>query len=295
MSATPTPREGGARRTRVALVIGSGALKCMAAFGVARVLQRERVPVDMVVACSGGAFCGAWLAGGGGNVGEVVDRVAVGWRSATEPVSWPAALAALFSRALGLRRHFAFVDDRRLNRSLHDFVGDRCFEDLALPLHLVATDYHTGEQVVVSSGRLFDALRATISIPLVWPPWTLGGRLLVDGAVCDPLPVDVAIREGADVIVAVGFEETLDPDPRGSVAQVLQLKSMVVNHLHRAQFAFYNLSHHADVVPIIPRFDRRVGLRDLHLVPWLVEQGELAAEQEVPHMRRLLAADEATQ
>lgn len=279
------------RRTRVALVIGSGALKCMATFGVARVLQRERIPVDLVVACSGGAFCGVWLAQGGGDIREVVDRVARGWRDTTAPVSWPAALRTLLTGALGPRRHFALVDDRRLNRSIREFVGDLRFDDLALPLRLVATDYNSGEQVVVATGRLFDAIRATVSIPLVWPPWTIEGRLLVDGAVCDPLPVGVAIREGADVILAVGFEETLEADPRSSLAQVLQLKSMVVNHLYRAQFAFYNLSHHAEVVPIIPRFDRRVGIGDVHLVPWLVEQGERAAEEEMPHLRRLLAAD----
>lgn len=293
MSSAAPPH--GARRPRVALVIGSGALKCIAAFGVARVLQRERIPLDMLVACSGGAFCSAWLAQGGGEVGAAVDRMTRAWRDATAPVSWPAALRTMLMRRLGLRRHLAFVDDRQLNRTISGFVGDLRFDDLALPLRLVATDYRSGEQVVVSTGRLFDAIRATVSIPLVWPPWELEGRLLVDGAVCDPLPIDVAIREGADVIVAVGFEETLDPDPRGSVAQALQLKSMVVNHLYRAQFAFYNLSHHADVVPIIPRFDRHVGLRDLHLVPWLVEQGELAAEEEVPNLRRLLVAGEAAQ
>jgi len=153
----------------------------------------------------------------------------------------------------------------------------------------VATDYASGEQVVVSRGPLFDGMRATISIPLVLPPWKVGDRALVDGALCDPLPVDVAIREGADVIIAIGFEDTLATSLGTAGAHLVHLTSIVSNHLYRSQFAFYNLAHHAEVVAIMPRLDYTVGLKDTHRVPELLEQGALAAEREVGYLKQLIA------
>jgi NTE family protein len=278
-------------RHKVALVIGSGALRCAAAYGVVDVLRREKIPVDMVVACSGGAFCGVWLADGAPGDGEAESRrFAQGWQGSFDRRSWRSIAKALFPKAFGFDPALGLVHDARINRAVSDYVGERRFEDLRLPLHLVATDFDTGEQVVLSRGRLFDAIRASIAIPMVLPPWSVEGRRLVDGALCDPLPVDIAVREGADVIIAVGFEESLQP--RGSIRSgmdmVLQLKTVLVNHLFRSQYAFYSLSHHAEVVPVLPDFQAAIGLRDHLLVPHIVQRGREAAEREVPYLRRLL-------
>ena len=62
-----------------------------------------------------------------------------------------------------------------------------------------------GEKVALSEGSLFDAIRASLAIPIIFPPWEVDGRLLIDGAVSDPLPIDVAIQDGADIIIAMGF------------------------------------------------------------------------------------------
>lgn len=280
-------------RHKVALVIGSGGLRCAAAYGVMAVLQRERIPIDMVVACSGGAFCGTWVADGApGDAADESRRFAQGWEGSFDKRSWRSIAKALFPRAFGFDVGLGLVDDRRINRAIADYVGDREFRDLKLPLHLVATDFDTGEQVVLSQGRLFDGIRASISIPLVLPPWNLGGRHLVDGALCDPLPIDIAVREGADVIIAVGFEEGLQPlgGIQSAMGMVLQLKTVIANHLFRSQYAFYSLSHHAEVIPVMPHFDEAVGLRDLSVVPRLVARGAEAAEREVPYLRRLLLA-----
>lgn len=279
----------GPQRPKVALVIGSGALKCVAAFGAMKVLRREKVPIDMVVACSGGAFCATWVASGAeGELEEWVDRFVTGWRIAMGRVSLRTLFRFMFPRLSMVSQRVGLVDDRKLNEVLRGWVGDRRFEDLSIPMHLVATDARTGEQVVLSKGALRDAIRSTISVPIMFAPWPLDGRELVDGAVCDPLPVDIAIREGADVIIAMGFEQTPDKDRQSALGHALHLQSVVVNQLLRAQYAFYNLSHHAEMVPIIPEFDYPVGMRDLHLVPHLMQRGVEAAEREMPYIRRLL-------
>jgi NTE family protein len=275
---------------RVALVIGAGALKCAAAYGVARVLQEHQVPIARIVGCSGGAFCAAWLAAGGGDPQAVAERFARGWEGAFDEVDYRAVLGAVFPRWLGFSAARGIVRDRAINAAIEAEFGERRFEDLATPLQLVATDFESGEQIVISSGRLFDAIRASIALPLILPPWPRDGRLLVDGAVCDPLPVDVALREGADIIVAVGFESPLEPGFHSGMGLTRQLTALMVNHLLRAQYAFFNLAHHAETILVMPEFDRPVGLNDVHLVPWLVEQGALAAEREMPYLRRLLEA-----
>lgn len=288
-----TPASGAAvRRPRIAFVIGSGGLKCAAAFGAMRVLQREGIALDMVVACSGGAVCGMWAAEGGGDADAAARRFEDISREFFGRVSYRGLLGMLLPKIFRFRGPLGILDDTALNRGLRDYVGDRCFEDLKLPLYLVATDFSTGEKQVLSSGSLFDAIRATIAVPLVFPSWPVAGRQLVDGAACDPLPIDIAVREGADIIIAMGFEESLQADARSGMGLFLRLKTIVVNQLYRSQYAFYSLSHHAEVVPIIPEIGFPVGFGDVHRIPELVELGARSTEREVAYLRRLLSAGE---
>lgn len=280
--AAPAPRR------KVALVIGAGSLKCAAAFGVVKVLQSHAIPIDLVVGCSGGAFCASWVAAGGGDADEIAGRFARGWQGAFKRVDYRAILSAVFPRLLRFENRASIFDDRAINAAIRGYVGAATFEGLPTPLYLVATDFLSGEAVLLHEGRLDDAIRATIALPLILPPWLLDGRHLVDGAVCNPLPVDVAVKAGADIIIAVGFEDPLDSRFESGAGLVRQLLTLLVNHLYRAQFAFYNLAHHAETLIIVPRIDRRVGLDDVHLVPYLMERGAAAAEAEIPYLLRLL-------
>ncbi len=279
-----------ARRPKVAMVIGSGGLRCVSAYGALQVLQRENIPIDMVVACSGGAMCAYWIATGHVDAAEGVARFEQGWLGTFDNVAYGKILGALFPRLFGFDPKFGLMKDESVNRALADYVGETRFEDLKLPMHYVATDVISGDKVILSKGRVFDAMRATISIPLVFPPWEIDGRMLMDGAVSNPLPVDVAIREGADIIIAIGFEEELQPGIASGLGLVKQVTNVAINHLLRAQYAFYSMVHHAEVIAVIPDFGAEVGLKDMHLIPHLVEQGALATEREVPYLRRLLQA-----
>ncbi|HEY5634104.1 MAG TPA: patatin-like phospholipase family protein [Burkholderiaceae bacterium] len=280
------------RRAKVAMVIGSGGLRCVSAYGALRVLQREGIPIDMVVACSGGAMCGYWIATGRDDAALGVELFRAGWLGTFDNVAYRKILGALFPRLFGFDPKFGLIRDESVNRALASYVGETRFEDLNLPMHYVATDVISGDKVVLSKGKVFDAMRATISIPLVFPPWEVDGRLLMDGAVSNPLPVDVAIREGADIIIAIGYEETLQPGILSGLGLVKQVTNVAINHLLRAQYAFHSLAHHAEIIPIIPDFGTEVGLKDMHLIPHLVEQGAIATEREVPYLLRLLKASE---
>ncbi|MBV9880434.1 MAG: patatin-like phospholipase family protein [Gemmatirosa sp.] len=275
---------------RLAVVVGSGSVKCAAAIGLWRVLRRERIDVDLLVGCSGGAIFAAALALGHdadtveGMAARFFTREATGRRD--RRALWRAALPRLF----GFPERWGLRDDRPVLAALRGAFGDRTFADTTTRALFTATDFRNGEQVVLSEGALVDALRASIAIPFAFAPWPVGDRLLVDGFLSDPLPVGVAVREGAHVIVAMGFESPYQSRLSSASRYAFQVSSIMTNNLLRASFAFHGMAHHGEVIPIIPRFERRVGLFDTKMIPYVVEEGERAAEEQVPYLRRLLAA-----
>jgi NTE family protein len=180
------------------------------------------------------------------------------------------------------------VDDSVLNRKLRAVFGEWKFSELRLPLKLVATDLLTGGKVILSEGSVMDAIRASLAIPIIFPPWEVDGRLLIDGAASDPLPIDVAIQDGADIIIAMGFQLDYRARFRSMTAVQEQLNSIYMNNILTSTYAFYNLAHHAEIFPIMPEFDDTVSMFDVDKIPAVIERGEQAARRQLPHIRKLL-------
>lgn len=275
------------RTKRVSLVVGSGGVKCAAAVGLWTVLQEEGVTVDSVVGCSGGSLYCAAIAGG-------MDVQTM--RGLTESL-WTADvmqgyrenLKASKDGTLRFNERSGLVDDAVLNANLEKIYGDTRFEDLTIPLKVVATDLLTGQKVVLADGLVRDALRASVAIPIVMPPWEIDGRLLIDGGASDPLPIDVAIQDGADIIIAMGFTLGYRGRFRSMTAVQEQLTSIYMNNLLNATYAFHNLAHHAEIFPVMPDLDEQISMLDVAKIPDVVEKGKESAREQLPHIRRLLA------
>ncbi len=279
-----------AQDKRVALVIGSGAVKCAAALGLWKVLKREGIPLDLFVGCSGGSLFAATMALDF-TIDECIETTQRLWnRKVTEKRHWPSLLRAALPQLFKFDERFGMVDDAPMLRSLEAAFGDKTFADVRTPLRVVATDFRDGEQAVLSEGRLVDALRASTSIPYIWPPWPVGDRLLVDGSLVDPMPVDVAIKEGARMILAMGFESPYPRTIKSISRFAFHVNSIMTNNLYRANYAFHSLAHHAEIVTIMPDFDRPITLFDTREFPYVIAQGERATEAQLPYLRRLLAA-----
>jgi len=204
-----------------------------------------------------------------------------------------ALLKALFPKLLRFDERWGMRDDAPVLAALRKAFGDLSFESMKIPLHLAATDFNNGEQVVLSSGSLVDAIRASIAIPFVFKPWKVGDRLLMDGFLSDPLPVGVAIKEGADVIIAMGFESPYQTRIDSPARFAFQLSSVMTNNLLKSNFAFHNIAHHSEVIPIVPVFSQRIRLFDTEKIPAIIEDGERAAEEQIPYLKRLLGLDGA--
>jgi len=282
----------GERRGRVALVLGSGGVKCTAAVGLWKVLARESIPIDVAVGCSGGSIYAAAYALGE-DVAAAEARTLTMWSDLFTRRASGALLRVLFPRLLGYSDRVGLIDDRRLHEVLWELFGGRGFAETRIPLHIAATDYATGEKVVLRTGDIADAVRASVSLPLLLPPWRVGGRLLVDGGASDPLPVDVGIREGCDIILAMGFESPVGDAIASFAGAVRRTSAIVTNHLLRSTFAFYSAAHHAEIIPMIPSFDRDVALTDTSRIPHIIDEGERIAEEQLPYLRKVLAAAHA--
>ncbi len=290
MTPSPVSDKSGQTMTtnRIALVIGSGSVKCAAALGLMKVLEHENIAVNMVVGCSGGALYAAAIA-----LGWPVERaVEATLRMWTNDITAKKNRRALLQLVLpGLFKFdetFGLIDDGLINRRLREGYQGTTFSDAKIPLYITATDLYNGDQVVLSEGDIANAIRASISIPYIFPPHKLNERYMVDGYQSDPLPIGVAIREGADLIIAMGFESPYQERITSLMRYNLQVSSVTSNNLLKTNFAFHNLAHHAEIIPILPEFKHRIKLFDTDKLPYVIEEGERAAEAQLPYIKKLL-------
>jgi NTE family protein len=276
---------------KIALVIGSGGVKCAAAIGLHRALRREGIDVGMVVGCSGGAMYAALIALGHSPEESQELSMRLWTRDVTARRSRRALGQILLPRLFGFDGRFGLVDDRRVMERFGTLFGERRVEEAKIPLYITATDFACGEQVVLTRGRLVDALRGSIAIPYLFSAHPVDGKLLADGYLSDPMPVGVAIREGAHVILAMGFESPFQGHVDALMRYTFQISSIMSNNLLKSNFAFHQLAHHGEVIPVLPRFNQRIRLFDTDKIPYIIDEGDRAAREQMPYLRQLLAMD----
>jgi NTE family protein len=275
-------------KPRVALVIGSGSVKCAAALGLMKVLAREHIDVDMVVGCSGGSIYASLIALGW-SVERATDATLKMWtREVTARRNTRAILQLALPFIFKFDETFGLIDDRLINRRLAEGFEGATFADTNIPLFVTATDLYNGEQVVLSEGSVADAVRASISIPFIFPPQKLNGRYFIDGFQSDPLPIGVAIKEGADIIIAMGFESPYQDRVSSLMRYNFQMSSITSNNLLKTNYAFHNLAHHSEIIPILPDFKEKIKLFDTDKLPYVIEEGERAAEGQLDFIKGLL-------
>jgi len=179
------------RKKKIGLVLSSGAAKGLAHIGVIKALIERKVPIDFIAGSSIGALVGACFAKKGSisEFEQVVLRT--DWRRLLELADFN--LALLFK---------GFVQGQKVRELLKAIIGDAQFKDLRIPLAVMATDLESGEGVVIKEGSVLEAVRASISIPVVFTPIKIGGKFLVDGGILNPVPIKLAREMGANYIIA---------------------------------------------------------------------------------------------
>ncbi len=177
------------KKKKVALALGSGSARGWAHIGVIKALRELGIEMDFIAGTSMGALVGSVHAAGKlDSFAKFV--VGLNWRQLLHFAD------VSFSRS-------GLIDGKRIADFIREEAGDIDIEDLGIPFRAVTTDLLTGKEVVISSGNLIQAVRASISIPGIFTPVRTGKHVLVDGALVNPLPVSVARDMGVDFVIAV--------------------------------------------------------------------------------------------
>ncbi len=253
-------------RPRVGLALGGGFARGIAHVGVLRVLVEEGIPIDCIAGTSIGGLIGAAYASGASL--DEMQRQGAATRF-KDFGRWT------FSR-LGL------ASNERLEHFLRRFGQASYFEELTIPLTIVATDLIAGESVYFIDGPLGPALRASCAYPGMFLPVQHRERLLVDGFLTSPVPAEALRPMGADVVIAVHLEPgPLDHWPRNVVEVIGRSFSILQGSAGQAW------RKDADVV-LEPNV-RHILWDDFEKTPQLVAAGAAAARIAIPQIKAALA------
>jgi NTE family protein len=258
----PTPTQ---KPVKVAVVLGAGAAKGFAHVGVLKVLEAQKVPINMIVGTSVGSFVGSLYAYGYDSY--ELQKIAMSLERGD--------LSELTIPDKG------FLKGERLRDFVNIKVKGTPIEKLKIPLYVVATNIKTGEEVLFASGNTGMAVQASSAIPGVFQPASFSGKSYVDGGVVNPLAADVARRYGADLVIAVDITTGIDQTvPTGTMEIIMKAVDIMYNKISQLTLG------KADVV-IKPKVGF-VGAADFSRRNEAIMEGERAALAAMPRINELL-------
>lgn len=218
-----------AERPRIGLVLGGGGARGAAHIGVLKELERQRIPIDAIAGTSMGAIVGGLYATGmtpeeledivttldwAGAMKDTPSREHLSFRRKLDDDRYPITMEVGI-RDGELKLPMGAIEGQKLMLILREHTIDVSqisdFNELPIPFRAVATDIETGDAHVMGEGDLALAIRASMSVPAIFAPTDVDGRLLVDGGIAANLPVDVMQEMDVDIIIAVDVEFPLYP------------------------------------------------------------------------------------
>jgi NTE family protein len=297
---TPSGTSMENRAPKVALVLSGGGARGAAQIGVLKVLEREGIPVDLIVSTSFGSLVGGLYAIGY-KAGEIEQILAQeewnGIFSNTPDHSLDPLLARSRARYQGELRFKGYLPElptgllagQRLTEILDRLTTERMiaadfdFDKLPISFRSVATNLVNGDKFIFSTGSMTEAIRASSAIPLLFTPVEKDQMLLVDGGLVDNLPTDVARALGAEIVIAVDTTSPLfEKEQIKTFLQVidqsisLEMRRSVEDNRKQADLVLQpDLDHHTNT--------------DYTKIAEIVQLGAAEAERQLPALKALLA------
>lgn len=279
-------------RRKIGLALGGGGARGLAHIGVLKVLRNEGIPVDCISGTSMGGIVGAMAAAGL----SVLEMEKIAFETVTKPTD------ALKLLDVSLSQNGLIKGSRVYDLMASTIGPTRTFADLQHPLAVVAVDVLTGREVVLRDGLVADAIRATISVPGVFVPVTMGPYRLVDGGVLNNVPVDVARQLGADVVIAVDVLPNFGENEPGMPPKVHRLHTRQMPRALRGLWAIQTI-----MISALTEYRLKETQPELILRPELptdmdlflgfdrpeiaIAAGVRAAQHALPQLRALMADD----
>jgi NTE family protein len=253
----------------LALVLGGGGSKGLAHLGAIRELEAAGIRPDLIVGCSAGAMVGALYADEPGL--KEIDKVLLNLKRSD-----------LIDTSF-FQFRFGVAKGKALEAFMKKNLRARSFKELKIPLIVVATDLYNGEVVELSQDDIPIAIRASCAFPGIFEPVLLHGRYLIDGGAGSPMPVDIAKKHGAKVVIAIDVGEKL-PETKPS-----HLFGIAKRGLEIAYRKF--VAHSLALADIVIKMDfQDVGTFTDHLNEQMYEHGRKQVLSSLPEIKRKLAA-----
>lgn len=258
--ATPPLRPG------IGLALGGGFARGFAHLGVLQVLEQNRIPISCIAGTSVGSILGAAYASGA-----------------------PLARIIATCRTLRFRdiarwrvSRLGFASNHRLGDLIERVFETRRFEDLQIPMAVVATDLNNGKPVVLTHGNLVEAIRASCAFPGLFEPVEMGTRCLVDGALVAPVPTRAARELGASYVlgVYVGMQDVYQGAPKN----MFQVVARAVAASQKHQFEVWERDADLVLRPDV----QSLAWDDFDHADEAIEAGVEAARRALPRLQRFL-------
>ena len=292
------------QRPKVGLVLGGGGAAGIAHVGVLKVLEEQNIPIDVIAGTSMGAIVGSLYASGikAAELEKIVNtlewaelfddeisRRDQGFHRKDEMSSFFDSFTVGIDRQ-GVNLPRGAVKGHKLTfelRRLLDHVSHiNQFDKLPIPFRAVATDIENGQEVVLKQGNLATAIRASMSIPALFPPVEIDGRLLVDGFVSNNIPVNVAQQMGADILIVVGLPTEYKSKKELGSAVDVALQSM---YLMMAKSSLPQLRNIPQPHVILQPDMNGIESLSFDRVKEAITLGEKQARKQLPELLKLTA------
>ncbi|MEA3298172.1 MAG: patatin-like phospholipase family protein [Chloroflexota bacterium] len=276
---------------KVGLTLSGGAARGLAHIGVLQALEEENIPVDMIAGTSIGAIIGACYA---------KDRQMAPLKKIATEIHWR-DMAHWAQISLLLARK-GLIQGGKIKDFLTSIIGNIQFDELQIPLSVVATDVHTMEEVIIQQGSVIEAIMASSSFPVILTPVRRGKSFLTDGGIVNPMPVNVTRSMGAEIIIAVnvipltqqeGDEDKQKPKSKSHAKRNIvapeapNIIHVLMQSIHAMQYELIRLAADTADITINPDVSH-IGPLAFHKGEESIYEGYQAAREVVPQIQQLL-------
>ncbi len=298
---------------KIGLALGGGSARGMAHIGIFHVLEKYGIPIDMIAGSSAGALIGSAYAAGVSI--QTIEEAVLKWGSKigllrlTIPdlfdVGYYAkAIARMFrgQKTVWEPRFFrpgiGVFSGVQVNKLYLSVVGDPSFDDMKIPLSVVALDVNSGEEIIYEHGSVRLAVRASLSIPGIFTPLAYNGRLLIDGSIANPIPVNALVKRGADIIISVNVTPSLQDSLKSlrrstrkdqlavSRSPLLPAFDVAMRSLQSLQYELSAMKTSQANVHIVPDVGD-VSWSEFFNAGQLIQKGKEATEEMIPQIQHL--------
>ena len=273
------------RRKRIGLALGGGAARGGAHIGVINALKAANIPIDYVAGTSIGALVGGFLAI---DKMDALEQLVLG-------LDWKTIIKffdVVFPK-VGL------VEGKKVEEILRESLGEFDIKELPIPFAAVATDIVSGEEVILNAGDIVEAIRASIAIPGIFTPIKWQDRILVDGGLVNPVPVNVVKKMGAEIVIGVDVNAKVviptmqkmkkltskDKETKEAFPNIIEIIMSAI-YIMEQQITKYKLASDKADVLIEPEVGH-IGFLEFHRTPETIAEGYKTATEKIKEIKAL--------